>query len=72
MVSVLGPNNQYLAKVCEAMAFALGTSAANDETQRKMQHFLAQIKSQLPADQLEALVTQVDATVQIKLRQALA
>ena len=71
-MSVLGQNNQYLAKVCEAMAFALGTSAANAETQRKMQEFLGQIKSQLPADQLQALVAQVDVAVQMKLQQALA
>jgi hypothetical protein len=68
---VLGQNNQNLAKVCEAMAFALGTPAASAQTQEKMTGFLAQIKS-LPAEQLASLVSAVDASVQIKLQQALA
>eukprot|EP01047_Picozoa_sp_COSAG01_P130267 COSAG01_NODE_59826_length_298_cov_0.638191_1_plen_38_part_10 len=38
---MLGQNNQNLAKVCEAMAFALGTPAASAQTQEKMTGFLA-------------------------------
>jgi len=69
---VLGASNENLSKVCEAMAFALGTPAATTATQAKMGQFLGQIKAQLPADQLGQLVGSVDATVQPKLQQAFA
>ena len=67
---MLGDANQQLVKVCEVMAFALGTPAATSATQAKMGQFLAQIKSQLPADQLAQLVASVDPTVGPKLGQA--
>lgn len=72
MVMVLGANNEHLSKVCEAVAFALGTPAATTATQGKMGQFLGQIKAQLPADQLGQLVGSIDATVQQKLQQAFA
>eukprot|EP01043_Picozoa_sp_COSAG02_P036170 COSAG02_NODE_2634_length_8374_cov_12.795166_5_plen_174_part_00 len=71
MTMVLGANNERLSKVCEAMAFALGTPAATSATQAKMGQFLGQIKAQLPADQLAQLVSSIDPTQQSKLQAAL-
>jgi flavorubredoxin len=71
MPMVLGPTNERLSKVCEAMAFALGTPAATSATQAKMGQFLAQIKAKLPAEQLAQLVSSIDPTQQQKLQAAL-
>lgn len=71
MTMVLGAANERLSKVCEAMAFALGTPAAKSSTQAKMGQFLAQIKAQLPAEQLAQLVSSIDPTQQQKLQAAL-
>ena len=59
MTMVLGPSNERLSKVCEAMAYALGTPAATSATQEKMMQFLGQIKAQMPAEQLAQLVSSI-------------
>lgn len=71
MTMVLGANNERLSKVCEAMAFALGTPAATSATQARMGQFLGQLKAQLPAEQLVQLVSSIDQTQQQKLQSAL-